>query len=218
VQRMRKKPAPEPAPSAENPMCDRIIGAAFKAFMENGYAGTSTLEIATRAKVSKRDLYANYPSKQAVLLACIASRAARMRLSPDLPAPRSRQMLAATLVTFGATVVREVCEPAVVAMFRLAIAEADRSPEVAETLNGNRSINRGALTGLLAQAQTSGILDHGDPEEMMEQFFGLLWGDLMVSRLLGVATPPKPAEIDRRAHAATEAFLKIYGNPTAEAR
>jgi hypothetical protein len=48
---------------------------------------------------------------------------------------------------------------------------------------------------------------------MMEQFFALLWGDLMFGRLLGVAASPKSAEIDRRAHAATEAFLKLYANP-----
>src|SRR5271169_2242117 len=83
--------------SAENPMQERILGAAFKAFTEDGYAGTSTLEIASRAKVSKRDLYANFSSKHSVLVACIMSRAERMRLPPDLPTPRSRQMLASTL-------------------------------------------------------------------------------------------------------------------------
>jgi AcrR family transcriptional regulator len=203
---------------AETPMRDRIVCAAFEAFMENGYASTSTLEIATRAKVSKRDLYANFPSKQAVLLACITSRAARMRLPPDLPAPRSRQMLATTLTVFGATVVREVCQPAVTAMFRLAIAEADRSLEVAETLNAGRRVSRGALAALLGQAQATGILGPGDPEQMMEQFFALLWGDLMLGRLLGVAASPKPAEIEGRARAATEAFLKIYANPRAKSR
>ncbi len=60
-------------------MQDRILGAAFKAFTEDGYAGTSTLDIATRAKISKRDLYANFGSKHAVLVACIMSRAERMR-------------------------------------------------------------------------------------------------------------------------------------------
>jgi AcrR family transcriptional regulator len=140
---------------AENPTCDRIIGAAFKAFMENGYAGTSTLEIAKRAKVSKRDLYASFPSKQAVLLACITDRAARMRLAPDLPAPRSRAMLFSTLATFGATVVREVCQPAVIAMFRLAISEAEHAPDVAETLSASRSVNRNAIAGLLAQAHAA---------------------------------------------------------------
>jgi len=210
---MKSAASPSPAPTAETPMCDRIIAAAFKAFMANGYASTSMLEIATRARVSKRDLYANFPSKQAVLLACITNRAARMRLAPDLPAPRSREMLAATLTTFGATVIREVCQPAVTAMFRLAIAEAARSPDVAETLEASRSVNRNALAALLGEAQATGILGHGDPLQMMEQFFALLWGDLMLGRLLGVAGAPKPAEIERRAWYATEAFLKLYVDP-----
>jgi len=32
----------------------RILDSAFEAFMERGYAATSTLEIATRARVSNR--------------------------------------------------------------------------------------------------------------------------------------------------------------------
>jgi hypothetical protein len=64
---------------------------------------------------------------------------------------------------------------------------------------------------LFAQAQASGILSHGDPQQMMEQFFALLWGDLMLSLLLGVISRPKPAEIGKRAERATEAFLKRYG-------
>lgn len=198
-------------------MCDRIIGAAFSAFMELGYTGTSMLEIATRAKVSKRDLYANFPSKQAVLLACIATRAARMRLSPAMPVPTDRTMLEATLATFGATVIREVSQPAVMAMFRLAIAEAEHAPEVAENLNNSRMMNRSALAGLFAHAQAGGILGAGDPAHMMEQYFALLWGDLMVSRLLGVAALLTPTEIGRRAHAATAAFLRLYGKPTEDA-
>jgi AcrR family transcriptional regulator len=215
---MKKTATPGAAPAAEKSIAGRIIAAAFKAFMENGYAGTSTLEIATRAKVSKRDLYANFQNKQAVLLACIASRAERMQLPPDLPEPRSREMLASTLQAFGATVVREVCQSEVMAMFRLAIAEAERSPDVAETLHASRSVNRNALAGLLARAQAAGILGQGSPQTMMEQFFGILWGDLMMSRLLGVAAPPKAADIEERAGGATEAFLRIYANPSTDSR
>jgi len=218
LRRIKKTASPDSDPVTDKATRARIIGAAFQAFMEKGYAGTSTLEIATRAKISKRDLYANFPNKQAILLACITSRAARMRLPADLPAPRSRDMLASILTTFGATVVREVCQPEVIAMFRLAISEAQRSPDVAGTLNASRSVNREALADLLAQVQKAGILGHGDPPHMMEQFFALLWGDLMLGRLLGVAASPQSAEIDRRAHAATEAFLKLYANPTSARR
>jgi AcrR family transcriptional regulator len=209
---MKKTASSNPASAADKPICGRIIGAAFAAFIEKGYAGTSTLEIATRAKISKRDLYANFPNKQAILVACIANRAARMRLPPHLPAPRSREMLASILTRFGATVVREVCQPEVLAMFRLAISEAGRSPDVAETLSASRTVNRNALAELLADAQAALILGHGDPQQMMEQFFALLWGDLMLTRLLRVAASPTPAQIGRRAHAATEAFLTLYGN------
>jgi len=202
-----------PDPAAEAPLRDRIIGAAFTAFMENGYGKTTMLEVATRAKVSKRDLYANFTNKQAVLLACIANRATRMRLPPDLPAAHNQEMLAATLTALGQSVLREVCDPAVTAIYRLAVAEAEHSPEAAETLNASRFTNRGAVADLLAKAQAKGILCHGDPKQMMEQFFALLWGDLLLSRLLATVGAPKPAEIGRRARGATEALIKLYANP-----
>lgn len=180
--------------------------------MSNGYAATSMLEIATRAKISKRDLYANFPSKQAVLLACITSRTSRMRLPPDLPAPHSREMLKATLSALGATVIREVCEPAAMSMHRFAIAEAERSPDVAAALSSSRSVNRHALERLLVRAQADGVLGEGDPSRMMEQFFALLWGDLLISRLLGAVATPSHAQNEQRANEATTAFLKLYAH------
>jgi AcrR family transcriptional regulator len=202
----RSVAVPSPAPDE---LRDRIVGAAFAAFMTKGYAGTSMLEIATRAKISKRDLYARFPNKQSVLLACVMDRAARMRLPSDWPAPRDRQMLAVMLNTFGATVVREVCEPAVTSMYRLAIAESDRSPDVSAALNANRFVNRHALEQLLVRSQAAGVLGEGDSSRMMEQFFALLWGDLLLSRLLG-ASAPKSAEIEQRVAEAVAAFLQLY--------
>jgi AcrR family transcriptional regulator len=189
---------------------DRILAAAWKAFAEDGYANTSTLEIATRAKVSKRDLYANFPGKQAILLTCIAERTARMRLPPDFPAARNRDMLEASLAKFGAAVLREASQLEAVAMFRLAIAEAEHAPEVAKTLNQGRMAARDRVTRMLADAQSAGILATGDPEAMMEQFSALLWGDLMLGRLLDLAKVPKPAEIEKKARIAARALMKLY--------
>ena len=77
--------------AVENPIQARILGAAFKAFVEDGYAGTSTLDIATRAKVSKRDLYANFGSKHEMLVACIKSeRSACDCFQTCLPRARGR--------------------------------------------------------------------------------------------------------------------------------
>ena len=203
--------------SAETPVQERILGAAFKSFTEDGYAGTSTLEIATRAKVSKRDLYANFSSKHAVLVACIMSRAERMRLPPDLPTPRSRQMLASTLTSFATKLVREVSHPSVIATFRLAIGEATRSPEIAQALDvAGRDAARGALAELLAKAQSSGLIGSGQPSEMAAQYLGLLWEGLLVGLLLGVAATPMPAEAEQKATKATAVFMQLHPDPTPE--
>ena len=212
-----KKPMSAVPPAADSRMHERILGAAFKAFTEDGYAATSTLDIATRAKVSKRDLYASFGSKHAMLVACIKSRADRMRLAPDLPAPRNRQMLASMLVTFATNFVRETSHPTVVSVFRLAIAEATRSPEIAKTLDvAGRAATRGTLAGLCASAQSTGLIGAGKPEEMARQFLGLLWEDLMVGLLLGVAATPAPAEAARRATKATAAFMQLHSDPATD--
>jgi AcrR family transcriptional regulator len=191
---------------------ERIVSAAFCAFMERGYAGASTLDIARRARVSKRDLYAQFGSKQAMLAAGIAERAERMRMPLDLPVPRDREALAATLVTFGRTQLREVTRPEVLAIQRLAIAEADRAPEFARTLDElGRAGSRSALIGLLAAAQAGGLLGPGDAEAMGDTFLSLLWtGGLLMRLLLRLAEAPDEVEGERRARFATQQVLLMY--------
>jgi AcrR family transcriptional regulator len=69
--------AATPAEDGKDQLRSRIAEAAFAVLMEKGYAGASTIEIATRAKVSKRDLYAMFGSKQGILAAMIAGTSAR---------------------------------------------------------------------------------------------------------------------------------------------
>ena len=211
----KKQTSVEPGP---HPVRERILRAAMEAFMELGYAQASTLEIATRAQVSKRELYALFGNKQAMLAACIADRAGRMRLRTELPSPRNREELAAILSKLGATVLREVSHAGVMAVFRLAIMEAQRAPEVALTLETARQSARTAVRNILVQAQSIGLLGAVDPTEMCARYFSLLWGDLMVSLLLRLRQAPGTAEIDRRVRAATEDFLRLYSEAKTLAR
>jgi AcrR family transcriptional regulator len=191
----------------------RILAAAFEAFQERGYAAASTLEIATRARVSKRELYALVGNKQKMLIAAIGHRAKRLQAPADMPPLRDRATLAQVLTVFGAQLVREVTDPTVVAVFRLAIAEAGRAPEVAHTLDSlGRETSRAALRQIMMQAREAGLID-GPPPELAEQFSGLLWRDLMVSLFLGVAERPSPRAIEARARNAAEAFLRIHPTP-----
>jgi AcrR family transcriptional regulator len=192
---------------------ERILEAAFAAFTKSGYATTSTLEIATRARVSKRELYALVGNKQEMLIACISERAKRLKVPGDLPVLRDRETLAQVLTSFGTKLVREVSDPTVIAVFRLAIGEAVQAPEVARALNSiGREASRAALRKIMTEAQASGLLA-GRPAELAECFAGLLWRDLMVSLLLGVAERPNPREIAGRARDAAAAFLQLHRLP-----
>jgi AcrR family transcriptional regulator len=199
----------------EAPVRERILSAAFSAFMEAGYAATSTLEIATRARVSKRELYALVGNKQQMLEACVRERAGRMRVPADLPEPRDRDFLERVLVAVGTQFLRQTTDPTVVAVFRLAIAEAVRAPEVARTLDAlGRQRSRAALTGIMENARSHGLLA-GRPADLADQFAGLLWGNLMISLLLRVAEPPTAEEIASRARNAATAFLQLHPPPGA---
>jgi len=197
----------------ETAVRERILKAAFAAFTKSGYATASTLEIATRARVSKRELYALVGNKQEMLIACIRERAKRFDVPADLPVLRDRETLAQVLASFGAKLVREASDPTVIAVFRLAICEVIHAPEVARALDSiARETSRAALRKIMARAQASGLLT-GHPAELANQFAGLLWRDLQISLLLGVAARPNPREIAGRARDAAAAFLQLHPLP-----
>jgi AcrR family transcriptional regulator len=207
ISKRRQEGGDEPA------VRERILDAAFAAFMKSGYATASMLEIATRARVSKRELYALVGNKQEMLIACISERAKRFSMPANLPVLRDRETLAQVLASFGTKLVREVSDPTVIAVFRLAIAEVLQAPEVARALDSiGRERSRAALRKIMAEAQASGLLT-GRPAELAKQFAGLLWRDLLVSLLLGVAERPNPREIARRARDAAAAFLQLHPPP-----
>ncbi|HEX3406295.1 MAG TPA: TetR/AcrR family transcriptional regulator [Caulobacteraceae bacterium] len=188
----------------------RILGAAFGAFMEHGYRRTSTLEIATRAKVSKRDLYALVGNKQEILHACVANRARRMVPPGALPAAQSRPALVDTLTRFGATLITELCHPAVIGMHRLAIAEGRDSPEISREIIRTGEATRAAVAAFLADAQGAGLVDDGDPHAMAELFLDLVAAPWMMLRVLIGGDAPSAQQARRRAAAAVDAFGRLH--------
>ncbi len=207
------KPKRRPRSGDPEEVRGRILDAAFMAFKENGYAVTSTLEIATRARVSKRELYALVGNKEEILKACVTRRAQRLQASPELPSPQDREVLEKVLIAIGTQQLREVSAPQVVAVFRLAIGEAVHAPEVARIL---RSIGietaRGTLREFMRRTLESKLLE-GRAEALAEEFQALLWGQLFIDLLLGVTEQAGEADIADRARAAAAAFLRLHPLP-----
>ena len=180
--------------------------------MEHGFAHATTLDIATRARVSKRELYALVGNKEQMLAACVAARGRRMRLPEGFPPPTDRASLKAALRQYAATLLRELLDPDVLAVFRLGIAEAKRSPAIAHSIDKlGRQPSRAALMGLLSQARASRLLAGEDLEEMASRFRALLAGDIMVWILLGIEKVPSAKELDRRAEDVATFFVATYG-------
>ncbi len=166
------------------------------------------LDIVNRARISKRDLYALFRNKHAVLAACISERTERMRrpLDTTIPVPQTREALTTLLVEFGVSALQTMCHPDALTVFRLAIAESDRAPEVARTLDSSgREANLRALTELIRNAQAHRLIVGDDPAVLVARYFAVLAGDLLIRLLMRVRAVPTEREIVTRARAATEA-------------
>lgn len=211
---LRKKAAKSahPDPLDELPPRQRaILIAAVQVLMERGYTRASTLEIATRARVSKRELYAEFGSKRGILEALIATSAKRMMVALAPAEIGDRHALAAALSAYGAAALTTLTNPYVLAMYRLAIAEAPANTELGNILDASgRQPNRLALVEIIRRGQAAGFLGPAEPDRIASEFFGLLMGDLMVWLLLAVGEPPTAAAIRARAETATAAVLSLH--------
>lgn len=199
-------------PKSRDDIRDRVLRAGFEAFGELGFDGTSTLEIATRAKVSKRELYALFDDKQSIVVECIKWRTSQMQLPFDsLPQPSDARTLSAVLIKFGTALLTGVCDPSVLMVFRFAVAEAHRTPEIAKALNERgREASRRVFIDLVEAAQADGLLLPVPSAEIGDFYFSLLWGDLLLRLLMGLARLPAKADIETRARQAAERLMATY--------
>lgn len=176
-----------------------ILRAAAKLFFEKGYEATTTRDIATLAKTSKRTVYAEFPSKEMILRALIGGSSAEITESIDLALPTSREELLATLRAFGGHFLRLVLEQRRVSMMRLAIGESLRSPEIGrEVETTGRQKLSAAVERVLRHATGAGLVHGPDIELVMNAYFYVLLGNLQMGMLLGTEPPPTEAILAKR--------------------
>lgn len=201
-----------PAGGSQSSIRDRILSAAFQSLKENGFLGASTLEIATKAHVSKRELYSLFSNKDEILLACIAERASAIGGSvSELREPSTAQELFSILREFGFRILKDITRTDTLTAFRFAIARNGDLPEVARIIdrNGRRAI-REALAKVIDHAVSRGLLKPLETKQMVRTHLGLLYSDLQVGLLLGVLKPPAEDEMELLSEQATREFLAIY--------
>jgi AcrR family transcriptional regulator len=189
---------------------ETILMAAGQVFLEHGFDRATTLEIATRAKTSKRELYELFGTKRDLLAALIRTISRRMQTPLDLAAPKTRNAFFDILEGFGAKFLEELLHPTRVGLYRLAIAEAQKSSAMARELDTNgRAPVIEAVRKLFHYGAERGYIEPTDISLMIRVFFGALVGDLQTQLLLGLATQPTAHAIRERAAVAVSVIRRI---------
>jgi AcrR family transcriptional regulator len=189
---------------------DAILEAAGRLFVSQGFAATTTLAVARAARVSKRDLYRHFPTKQGLLDALVARYSQALTVPPYLPRPTSRGELFALLEVFGSRFLAGYLDPRRVAYLRLAITEAPLNPTLGQALLANGIVPVGdSLRRLFDGAATDGLLAAGDVDLVFDVFFMLLTGGWPLGLLLGTRQSPDEATVRRQAARAVEAVRRV---------
>ena len=166
--------------------------------MREGFAATSTDVIAREAGVSKRTLYAYYPSKEELFEDVLRGLTVENPQTQVLEAarqidPKSREELRATLVGLAEKLMLTMMDPDYLALLRTIIADSHRFPKLSEIFRSTvpeRGIREG--TALIQRSQRNGVVVEGDPEVMIRMFMGALLSYALVDGLFRPDSDPRP--------------------------
>jgi len=194
--------------TAEAAALDRDVReAALAAFLAHGYDGTSMDAVARAAGTTKASLYARHPTKEALFTTVLEWAVTR----PDWPQPEPPTPplddLPAALLAVATTACRRATDPAMVALSRIAVAEADRVPDLARRAQANVTwARRETVVALLRHHAAAGTIVADDPDLLAEHFLAMVAG--MPARLASFGIVRDPADQDRRTQAAVDLFLR----------
>jgi TetR/AcrR family transcriptional repressor of mexJK operon len=194
-----------------------IIQAATEVFLQHGYLGATTDEVAARASVSKQTLYKHFADKQHLFAEVILDTTVQVvdGLSSAVASTlQDAQDVRRALRDLAGGFLRVLLQRDVLRLRRLVIAEADRFPEV-----GRAWFDRGfdrtlvILGEAMRDLADRGLLHNlGDPTLAAYQFAGLvIYQPMNQVMFAGTDALPPAGQLHRIADSAVDMFLATYG-------
>jgi AcrR family transcriptional regulator len=194
-----------------DPRDEEILRAAFAVFTEKGFHGATMLDVAGRARASKATLYTRFASKEGLFKALIAwgTRQGTDALDAIIGDPSFDPLT--TLHRFAARILAEMMQPERLALFRVAVAEGGRLPEIGRIFSSFTRDHGAQLGHVVAKRLVEQrLIEIDDPEEYGHSFIGLLQGELFMRALIGATPPPSAREIERHAHRAMTRLVHAF--------
>lgn len=185
----------------------QIAQAAYEVLREKGYAGTSMLAIAKRARASNETLYNWYGDKRGLFRALVIHNADDVRellaasLAEDRPALE-------TLRHLGPKLLALLTGPRAIALNQA--AAADPTGELGATITEfGRETVLPLIRQTLEKTRKSGELSFADTQEAAELYLNLLIGDLQIRRVIGREPEPDADFITKRSERAFSYFCRL---------
>jgi len=185
---------------------ESVREAALRLFLEHGYETTSMEAIAKAAGTTKASLYARFPGKAEVfrsVLTWATNRPDWPFREPELPPPDD---LGAALSAVADAAATRALHPSMVKLSRIAAAQADRFPDVAERTQRTTRPRRRFLVELLRHHAAEGAIRADDPELQADLFLAMVASG--PARLATLGLTRDAAEQQRHTDAAVELFVR----------
>jgi len=189
---------------------EAILAVAREVFFEQGYSAASMSTIAARLGGSKGTLYNYFRSKEELFEAQVRDMcgdAADRILDVGEDGPPAE-----TLTRLGEQYLQHLYSEDTVQMFRILVAEAQRSPELARVFyEVGPARGQKGLQNYLEAAQARGLIEVSDCALAAEQFLSLCKGRAHLQFLLNLIPPLGVEAMRLHTAQAVKAFMTLYG-------
>jgi AcrR family transcriptional regulator len=192
----------------------RILDATLEVFSEFSFDDATTGEIARRAHVSKRDIYAYFPNKQALLMGLVIREMQRQDESFRQTIARSESLrsLGSKLEGIGQALVAEILSPKMGVVRRLVVSESIKQPFLGDLFFEGGVAQRCRLISevLAAHLKKKPSGKAATPERAAQRYFSMI--AYFPSTMTEIGLRGEWSEQAIKAHVAgeTEVFLKAY--------
>jgi TetR/AcrR family transcriptional regulator of autoinduction and epiphytic fitness len=187
-----------------------LLDVATEVFIEHGFEGASTNEIARRANCSKATFYSRFPTKQDLFIAVLERRTEEVFKEVFAALPIEVPVEEA-LMEFSARVLRIALSDAQIRLKRVVSMEAERFPKLAQRfyeLGPKRSLEE--LSRYFHEQIERGRFIKEDPLQMAEHFSSLITSGPIRWKDLGIPCTFGSKGSKRRLQAAVKVFLRAY--------
>lgn len=197
--RSRGRPKMEDVAALEN----KLLSAALKGFLKDGYGGASLNKIVAAAGVSKTTLYSRFTSKEDLFRAIIYQQIGRLAPTMRLESQGEPLDLEQGLVRYANRALEVSLKGDVLAINRLIFSESHRFPELGAAAAERSKIGAKQVAEFIRGCATAARVNCNDPDGAADAFILMLRGWYINTILTNqkVTSAERKQWVDRAVHA-----------------